>query len=130
MPAPALLDGVDCVVLDCDGVLWMGDRVIDGAPQVWLLLLLLLLLLPKVALRLAAAAAAAAATLDDSKRTRSHEQNRPPQAVAAMRAAGKRLLFLTNNSSKSRAQYAAKLEALGFGGAADEVVASSYLAAA
>jgi phosphoglycolate phosphatase len=47
-----------------------------------------------------------------------------------MRAAGKRVLFLTNNSSKSREQYAAKLDALGFGGSADEVVASSYLAAA
>ncbi|TRY83998.1 hypothetical protein DNTS_009945 [Danionella cerebrum] len=29
-----LLDSVDCVLFDCDGVIWRGDQVISGAPQV------------------------------------------------------------------------------------------------
>ena len=43
---------------------------------------------------------------------------------------GKRLLFLTNNSSKSREQYVAKFESLGIQATADEIVPSSYAAAA
>uniref|UniRef100_A0A672F732 Glycerol-3-phosphate phosphatase n=1 Tax=Salarias fasciatus TaxID=181472 RepID=A0A672F732_SALFA len=29
-----LLDSVDCVLFDCDGVIWRGDQAIPGAPQV------------------------------------------------------------------------------------------------
>ncbi|KAF8071377.1 PGLP2 [Scenedesmus sp. PABB004] len=52
------------------------------------------------------------------------------ETLAALRGAGRRLLFLTNNSSKSRAQYVEKFRALGVQVAADEVVSSSYAAAA
>ncbi|KAM3859783.1 glycerol-3-phosphate phosphatase [Diretmus argenteus] len=29
-----LLDSLDCVLFDCDGVIWRGDQVVPGAPQV------------------------------------------------------------------------------------------------
>ncbi|XP_061912088.1 glycerol-3-phosphate phosphatase [Entelurus aequoreus] len=29
-----VLDSVDCVLFDCDGVIWRGDKAIPGAPQV------------------------------------------------------------------------------------------------
>lgn len=29
-----LLDSVDCVLFDCDGVIWRGDQAVPGAPQV------------------------------------------------------------------------------------------------
>uniref|UniRef100_A0A8C1T5Q5 Glycerol-3-phosphate phosphatase n=1 Tax=Cyprinus carpio TaxID=7962 RepID=A0A8C1T5Q5_CYPCA len=29
-----LLDSVDCVLFDCDGVIWRGDQAIPGAPEV------------------------------------------------------------------------------------------------
>uniref|UniRef100_A0A3P9K981 Phosphoglycolate phosphatase n=1 Tax=Oryzias latipes TaxID=8090 RepID=A0A3P9K981_ORYLA len=29
-----LLDSVDSILFDCDGVIWRGDQVIPGAPQV------------------------------------------------------------------------------------------------
>ncbi|XP_056152940.1 glycerol-3-phosphate phosphatase [Lampris incognitus] len=29
-----VLDSVDCVLFDCDGVIWRGDQAIPGAPQV------------------------------------------------------------------------------------------------
>lgn len=52
------------------------------------------------------------------------------EALAAFRARGLRLLFLTNNSSKSRRQYRAKFEALGIAVAPEEIVPTSYAAAA
>ncbi|XP_077357738.1 glycerol-3-phosphate phosphatase [Festucalex cinctus] len=33
-PAKQLLDSVDSVLFDCDGVIWRGDQAIPGAPQV------------------------------------------------------------------------------------------------
>lgn len=53
-----------------------------------------------------------------------------PEALRAFRSAGKRLLFVTNNSSKSRAQYVDKFRGLGLEVAAEEIVSSSYCAAA
>ncbi len=29
----ALLDKVSAFILDCDGVVWRGDKVIDGVPE-------------------------------------------------------------------------------------------------
>ena len=52
------------------------------------------------------------------------------QALRHFRRAGKRLLFLTNNSSKSRVQYLAKFKALGIEATFEEVVPTSYAAAA
>ena len=54
----------------------------------------------------------------------------PLQALQHFRRAGKRLLFLTNNSSKSRVQYLAKFKALGIEATFEEVVPTSYAAAA
>uniref|UniRef100_A0A8C5GYZ6 Glycerol-3-phosphate phosphatase n=1 Tax=Gouania willdenowi TaxID=441366 RepID=A0A8C5GYZ6_GOUWI len=31
---PQVLDSVDCLLFDCDGVIWRGDEAIPGAPQV------------------------------------------------------------------------------------------------
>jgi len=50
------------------------------------------------------------------------------EAVARLREIG-RVLILTNNSTRSRQQHAALLSDLGFDIAADEVVASGYVAA-
>jgi ribonucleotide monophosphatase NagD (HAD superfamily) len=52
------------------------------------------------------------------------------QALLHFRSLGKRLLFLTNNSSKSRRQYRSKFEALGIQVAPEEIVPTSYAAAA
>ena len=56
----------------------------------------------------------------------------PPmsQALAALLACGKRRLFVTNNSSKSRQQYLAKFASLGIEVEPEEIVPSSYAAAA
>lgn len=51
-------------------------------------------------------------------------------ALEAFRAKGLRLLFLTNNSSKSRVEYAHKFASLGIDVAPEEIVPSSYTAAA
>jgi hypothetical protein len=32
--AEALLDGIDTLIFDCDGVLWMGSALIPNAPEV------------------------------------------------------------------------------------------------
>ncbi|GFR43399.1 hypothetical protein Agub_g4478, partial [Astrephomene gubernaculifera] len=53
-----------------------------------------------------------------------------PEALRVFRAQGKRLLFVTNNSSKSRAAYAEKFRSLGLQVAPEEIVSSSYCAAA
>lgn len=52
------------------------------------------------------------------------------QALQRLRQRGLRLLFLTNNSSKSRRQYLRKFAALGIQAAPEEVVPTSYAAAA
>lgn len=52
------------------------------------------------------------------------------QALQHFRSLGKRLLFLTNNSSKSRRQYLSKFRSLGIQAAAEEVVPTSFAAAA
>ncbi len=50
-------------------------------------------------------------------------------AVAALRQAGRRIAFVTNNSSATRADYAAKLGALGVPAAAEDVISSATAAA-
>lgn len=52
------------------------------------------------------------------------------EALSRFRQQGKRLLFLTNNSSKSRRAYRAKFESLGIEVAPEEIVPTSYAAAA
>ena len=32
--AERLLDGIDTLILDCDGVLWTGSKTIENAPEV------------------------------------------------------------------------------------------------
>jgi phosphoglycolate phosphatase len=59
-----------------------------------------------------------------------HVPRRPAQALAALRASGRRRLFVTNNSSKSRRQYLAKFESLGIEVEPEEIVPTSYTAAA
>lgn len=29
----SLIEGVDCFIFDCDGVIWRGDSVIEGVPE-------------------------------------------------------------------------------------------------
>ncbi|KXZ52039.1 hypothetical protein GPECTOR_10g1062 [Gonium pectorale] len=53
-----------------------------------------------------------------------------PEALRVFRQQGKRLLFVTNNSSKSRAEYASKFGSLGLEVSPEEIVSSSYCAAA
>lgn len=52
------------------------------------------------------------------------------EGLAALRNLGKRLLFVTNNSSKSRQQYLSKFTGLGIQVDAQELVPTSYAAAA
>ncbi|KAL4452359.1 hypothetical protein ABPG75_008021 [Micractinium tetrahymenae] len=52
------------------------------------------------------------------------------EALQRFRRRGLRLLFLTNNSSKSRRQYLRKFRSLGIEAAPEEVVPTSYAAAA
>lgn len=50
------------------------------------------------------------------------------EALERLRAAGRRVFFLTNNSSKTRADYVAKLARLGIPASEDEVMTSAYAA--
>jgi 4-nitrophenyl phosphatase/phosphoglycolate phosphatase len=50
--------------------------------------------------------------------------------LAKLRARGKRCFFVTNNSTKSRAGYKAKFDSLGLDVAAEEILSSSFAAAA
>ncbi|KAF4587772.1 4-nitrophenylphosphatase [Ophiocordyceps camponoti-floridani] len=52
-----------------------------------------------------------------------------PETLALLRSRGKRTVFVTNNSTKSRQQYAQKLDSLGIPCDADDVFGSSYSAA-
>ncbi|PFH57511.1 hypothetical protein XA68_14914 [Ophiocordyceps unilateralis] len=52
-----------------------------------------------------------------------------PETLALLRSKGKRTIFVTNNSTKSRQEYARKLESLGIPSEADDVFGSSYSAA-
>ncbi|GIW00827.1 HAD-IIA family hydrolase [Roseiflexus sp.] len=49
------------------------------------------------------------------------------EAITRLRAAGSKVVFLSNNPTRTRAQYAAKLTALGIPTMADEVINSSYV---
>lgn len=49
------------------------------------------------------------------------------EALEALRRRGKRLLFLTNNSSRSRAQYRRKFEALGLQVQPEEIVPARWV---
>ena len=51
------------------------------------------------------------------------------ETIAALREAGKRTIFLSNNPTKTRAQYAAKLDRLGIPTLADDIVNSSFVMA-
>lgn len=77
-----LLSGIETVLLDCDGVLWLGNTdAIPGAKE----------------------------------------------AVIHLRALGKRLCFVTNNSSKSRDEYMAKFQKLGFDVDKSEIFPTGYI---
>eukprot|EP00195_Chlamydomonas_chlamydogama_P010274 CAMPEP_0202891262 /NCGR_PEP_ID=MMETSP1392-20130828/1365_1 /ASSEMBLY_ACC=CAM_ASM_000868 /TAXON_ID=225041 /ORGANISM="Chlamydomonas chlamydogama, Strain SAG 11-48b" /LENGTH=310 /DNA_ID=CAMNT_0049574961 /DNA_START=214 /DNA_END=1146 /DNA_ORIENTATION=+ len=82
--APKILDGIDTLLFDCDGVLWRGSELIPRAAE----------------------------------------------ALQLLRASGRRLFFVTNNASKSRAKYVDKFKSLGLQVEAQEIVSSSYAAAA
>jgi phosphoglycolate/pyridoxal phosphate phosphatase family enzyme len=49
------------------------------------------------------------------------------ETVAALRAAGRRTIFLSNNPTKTREQYASKLENLGIPTPVEDIVNSSYV---
>lgn len=51
------------------------------------------------------------------------------QALARLAALGKRVLVVTNNATKTPAEYARKVEALGFALSADQVVSAAAVAA-
>jgi len=80
----ALLERTDAFVFDCDGVIWKGDTLIDGAKE----------------------------------------------ALDKLRVAGKRCFFVTNNSTRSRKGFKAKFDALGLNVDAEEILSSSFAAAA
>jgi len=84
----ALLDRFDTWLFDCDGVLWHGDAVIDGAVEV------LQLLRSRSALRLCSSP-----YLDTYLNVQSFEE--------------KSVVFVTNNATKSRNNYIKKFEKLG-----------------
>jgi glycerol 3-phosphatase-2 len=71
--------GFDGLIVDLDGVVWLGGQPIAGAVE----------------------------------------------AVAKLRARGVRLLFLTNDPSSSRAEQAARLDAIGIPATADDVMTSA-----
>ena len=50
--------------------------------------------------------------------------------LAKLRALGKKCFFVTNNSTKSRKGYKAKFDSLGLDVAAEEILSSSFAAAA
>ncbi|GIV96237.1 MAG: acid sugar phosphatase [Herpetosiphonaceae bacterium] len=52
------------------------------------------------------------------------------ETVAALRALGRRIVFLSNNPTRTRAQYAARLAALGLAATEDEIVTSAMVMAA
>jgi glycerol-1-phosphatase len=76
---PAKLEEYDGLIVDLDGVVWLGGRPIDGAVE----------------------------------------------AIAALRARGMRLLFMTNDPSRSRAEDAALLTAMGIPASGDDVMTSA-----
>eukprot|EP00466_Bigelowiella_natans_P009396 jgi/Bigna1/91932/estExt_fgenesh1_pg.C_1310016 len=82
--ANELLDGIDTIIFDCDGVIWKGDTLIEGIPE----------------------------TLD------------------YLREQGKKVYFVTNNARKSRAGYKKKFDDLGLQISPEEVLSSSFAAAA
>ena len=53
-----------------------------------------------------------------------------PDMIRRFRDLGKRVFYVTNNSTKTRREYKAKVDKLGFGGDLDEIVGTAYLAAA
>jgi phosphoglycolate phosphatase len=53
-----------------------------------------------------------------------------PDVLDRLRSAGKKMFFVTNNSTKSRAGYKKKFDALGLDVPADEIFSSSFAAAA
>ncbi|XP_050113520.1 phosphoglycolate phosphatase 1A, chloroplastic-like isoform X1 [Malus sylvestris] len=105
--ADDLIDSVETFIFDCDGVIWKGDKLIDGVPQT------LDMLRSKV---------------DNSKRQALLCALKPHAYCLFLQ--GKRLVFVTNNSTKSRKQYGKKFETLGLNVNEEEIFASSFAAAA
>ncbi|KAH9029604.1 2-phosphoglycolate phosphatase [Lactarius pseudohatsudake] len=97
-----LLDKYDTWMLDCDGVLWHGDRLIDGAVQVLEIL---------------------------RSHTFSGIWLTCISIRSFALVAGKRVLFVTNNATKSRPNYKKKFDGLGIEAHVDEVFGSAYAAA-
>lgn len=79
-----LLDKYDTWLFDCDGVLWSGDKTIDGAIEVLQLL-----------------------------RHHSAYSRPAPLIYYVYRGIEKSVLFVTNNATKSRVNYKKKFDSLG-----------------
>ncbi|RWV83047.1 hypothetical protein GW17_00055399 [Ensete ventricosum] len=85
--AQSLVDSVDAFLFDCDGVIWKGDKLIEGVPH---------------ALR-----ALRSLSLVD------RNQDSQLTNIVSVCRQGKKLVFVTNNSTKSRKQYSRKFTSLG-----------------
>ncbi|TPX58771.1 hypothetical protein SpCBS45565_g07917 [Spizellomyces sp. 'palustris'] len=99
----AFIDSIDTFLLDCDGVIWSGNHVIDGVQEVL-----------------------------DLLRAKVHETSDNLNQLVIITDGimkGKRLLFVTNNSTKSRAAYLKKFASLHINASVDEIFGSSYAAA-
>jgi 4-nitrophenyl phosphatase len=82
----ALLDKYDTWMFDCDGVLWHGDRIIDGVVEVLEML------------RSHSKSAATVWKIFDQ---------------ADISTQDKKVIFVTNNATKSRKSYKGKFDQLG-----------------
>lgn len=79
----AWLNQFDTVLTDCDGVLWLDDEALEGAPA----------------------------------------------TINRLRQLGKKIFYVTNNSTKTRDEFTAKAERLGFTANVDEIISTAYLVA-
>lgn len=123
------------------GVIWKGDKLIEGVPET-------LDLLRAMVRHFIAVPIASRKQRKEHSETRFRKEKVRPlrlsvQATALHRSAsvlllcwhcgavqGKRLVFVTNNSTKSRKQYGKKFESLGLSVTEEEIFASSFAAAA
>ncbi|THG06778.1 hypothetical protein TEA_014118 [Camellia sinensis var. sinensis] len=140
--ADQLIDSVETFIFDCDGVIWKGDKLIDGVPETLDMLrtkrVVFVTNNPRKQYGKKFETLGLNVCEVSSRFLLSKFSDRViwkgdklidgvPETLDMLRT---KIVFVTNNSTKSRKQYGKKFETLGLNVCEEEIFASSFAAAA
>ena len=141
----SLVADIDCFVFDCDGVLWAGDRAIDGARELLHQLSGPVFAPPRSPVR---AGTASAFTASSAVNFTSMNSNVAPSSITPPSpssprtftvldsatspgsSTSKQVVFVTNNATKTKTAFEHKFQLLGFPAPKPNTLMSSGIATA